>query len=84
MGISDRLRRLEDRFRDRGPSLEEVEAAFQRLAESARARLHGKPMDAEQARRDEENIKRWKKASGVDLEADAERAREKLGNICAE
>ena len=37
--------RLEARFRDRGPSPEEVNDAFRRLAESPRAKLYGKPVD---------------------------------------
>lgn len=70
---------VKDRFRDRGPTLEEVEAAFQRLADSARAKLAGKPVDADQNQRDRHIIDLWERIlSGVDLETEAERARQKL------
>jgi hypothetical protein len=31
MSIRDRLRKLEERFRDRGPTLDEVQAAWGRI-----------------------------------------------------
>ena len=78
MGIRDRLRRLEDRFQARGPALEDVSDAFARIAENARAKLYGKPVDEEQRARDRDIIERWERSSGVDLETEAERARQKL------
>jgi hypothetical protein len=73
--------RLEDRFRDRGPSLEEVRAAFQRLADNARARLYGESVDEEKRTRDHNTIDRWQRAEGVDLSEEEERAREKLMDV---
>jgi hypothetical protein len=70
-----------DRFRDRGPSLDAVEASFQRLAESARARLREGSGDEDKRVRDYDTIGRWVRAEGVDLSASAERAREKLEGV---
>ena len=81
MGIRDRLRRLEERFRDRGPSPEEVNIAFEQLADSARARLRGESIDEERRKVDRETIERWKKATGTGLEAEAERTRQKLQDM---
>lgn len=81
MGIRDRLRRLEARFRDRGPSLDEVNAAYGRLAESARTKLYGESVDEEQGARDRDTVNRWQRAEGVDLSVEAERAREKLETL---
>jgi hypothetical protein len=39
MGIRNRLRKLEEKFRDRGPRLGEVQAALGRTTERARAKL---------------------------------------------
>ena len=78
MGIRDRLRRLEDRFRDRGPSPDEVNAVFSRLAEAARARLYGEPVDEDQRTRDRDTVEHWQQAEGIDLRTEAERARQKL------
>ena len=81
MGIRDRLRRLEQRFRDRGPSLEEVNAAFRRIAEVARVRLRGESIDPKQTAQDRETVDRWQRAEGVDLSVDAERAKQKLMDV---
>ena len=81
MGIRDRLRRLEQRFRDRGPSLEEVNAAFRRIAEVARVRLRGESIDPKQTAQDRETVDRWLRAEGVDLSVDAERAKQKLMDV---
>jgi hypothetical protein len=76
--FNDRLRRLERRFRDRGPALNEVQSAFQRLADNARARLRGESVDEEQRARDHDITERWQRAEGKDLSVEAGRAREKL------
>jgi hypothetical protein len=65
--FNNRLRRLEDRFRDRGPSLEEVNAAFRRIAEVARARLRGESIDLKQMTQDGDIVEKWGRAEGVDL-----------------
>jgi hypothetical protein len=79
MGIRDRLRRLEERFRDGGPTLEEVRDAWEGITEGARAKLRGQPVPYEDRRRqDRDTIERWAEAEGVDLEGEAERARQKL------
>ena len=78
MGIRDRLRRLENRFRDRGLSSEEVSAAFIRIAEGAKVKLHGEPVDEAQRARDRDTIARWQQAEGIDLRTEAERTRQKL------
>lgn len=59
MSTRDRLRGLEDRLRDYGPTLEEVRAAFERRADSAWAKLAGEPMVGEQRRRDSDIVQRW-------------------------
>jgi hypothetical protein len=79
--MRDRLRKLEDRFRDQGPSLEEVGAAFQRLAESAKAKLYSKSVVAHQRSQDRDTVERWQRAEGTDLSVEAERAREKLRGV---
>jgi hypothetical protein len=79
--FNDRLRRLERRFLDRGPSLEEVSAAFGWLAEGARAKLRGESVDGEQRGRDRDTVGRWTRAEGVDLEGEAQRARAKLAGV---
>jgi hypothetical protein len=78
VSIRKRIEALERRFRDRGPSLEEVGAAFQRIAKSARAKLRGDSVDENQRAKDRDTVDRWEKAEGVDLENEAQRAREKL------
>jgi hypothetical protein len=55
-----------------------VQAAFQRLAEGARAKLHGESVEEEQRARDRDTVGRWQRAEGVDLEGEAERAKSKL------
>ena len=79
MGVRDRLRRLEDRFRERGPTLEEVQDAWARIAESARTKLRGEP--AEEDQRDRDTVDRWQRAEGVDLDTEARRARQKLLDV---
>lgn len=69
---------VEYRFRDRGPSLEEVQYAFLRLAESARAKLYGQSVDEDQRTQDRDTVDRWQRAEGVDLEGEAERVRQTL------
>ena len=60
-------------------ALKEVIVAFERLADSVRAKLYGEPIDAERRKQDcYETVERWQKATGTDLEAEAERARQKL------
>ena len=41
----------------------------------------GSPRRAEGRARDRDTVKRWAKAGGVDLEGEAERAREKLRSV---
>jgi hypothetical protein len=67
-----------NRFHDRGPSLEEVQRAFGRLAEGARAKLGGKSVDEEQRQRDHDTTNCWQRAEGVDLMVEAERTKAKL------
>ena len=81
MGIRDRLRRLEYHFGDRGPSPEEVSAAFELLGKDARAKLHGKRLDEKQHRQAKNAIEQWKSAKGIDLSQEAERAHEKLEDM---
>ena len=81
MGIRDRLRRLEERFRERGPTLEEVQSAWGRIAASARAKLSGEPPDAEQHLRDRDTVERRARAEGADLDGEAERVRQKLVEV---
>jgi hypothetical protein len=76
--FNERLRRLENRFRDWGPSLEEVNAAFEQMAGYARIKLRGESVDQEQRVRDRDTVARWEKATGVDLGIEAEQARKKL------
>ena len=84
MSLEDRIRRLEERMaRLDVPSLDEVGAAFGRVTERAWARLRGE-QDApyeDRRKRDRDAIERWAEAEGVDLEGEAERAREKLRNV---
>ena len=79
-----RLRRLEQQFaRFDVPSLDEVGAAFGRVAERAKARFRGEigvPCE-EKRREDRDAIERWAKAEGVDLEGEAERARARLRTV---
>ena len=81
MGIRDRLRRLEERFRDRGPTLDEVRDTWGRITERARAKLRGEPVAEEQQVRDRDTIRRWQEAEGVDLENEAHRAKQKLRTV---
>jgi hypothetical protein len=79
--FDDRLRRLERRFRDWGPSLEEVGSAFQRLADNARALLYGESVDENQEARDKDTIAQWQLAEGADLWVAAELAKQKLMEV---
>jgi hypothetical protein len=76
--LRSRIRKLEARqaLAD-APTPEEVLAAWDRVAERARAKLCGEPVDAEAASRDEDLLER---AGYTDeaLEAEAEEARQKL------
>jgi hypothetical protein len=81
VGIRDRLRRLEDRFGDRGPYPEEVSAAFARIAKNAKARLRGESIDKEHIARDNDIISQWRHAEEIDLQVEAERARHNLLNV---
>jgi hypothetical protein len=56
MGIRDRLRRLEERFRDRGPSLDEIQAAWGRITDRPRAKLRGENTDERQRASDRDTI----------------------------
>jgi hypothetical protein len=82
--FDERLRRLEERMARLGvPSLDEVGAAFGRVAEHAKARFRGEPdvPYEHQRKQDRETIERWAKAEGVDLENEAQRAKQKLRNV---
>ena len=79
--FDDRLRRLEESLRHRGPTLEEVQHAWGRIAASARAKLRGELPDGEQAARDRDTVDRWARAEGADLDGDAEHARQKLVDV---
>ena len=79
MGIRDRLRRLEELFRDRGPSPEELTAAWERITESARVKLRGD--SAEEDQRDRDTLDRWQRATGTDLDTEALRARQRLRDV---
>ena len=83
MSLEDRIRRLEERMaRLDVPSLDEVGAAFGRVTERVRARFRGEGEPYEDRReRDREAIERWAEAEGVDMEGEAERAREKLRTV---
>jgi hypothetical protein len=84
MSLEGRIRRLEQQLaRLDVPSLDEVGAAFGRVAERARAALRGEPSVPYQDRREEDRdaIERWANAEGVDMEGEAQRAREKLTNV---
>ena len=81
MGIRDRLRRLEERSRDRRPSPEELSNAWWRTAERAKAMLRGESVDKEQRARDRDTVERWQRAEGVDLSVEAENLREKLTDV---
>jgi len=59
--VNDRLRRLEQRFRDRGPSPEELSAAWGRVAERARAKLRGEGVDEGHRARDRDTVRRWER-----------------------
>jgi hypothetical protein len=82
MSLEDRIRRLEQQFALLDvPSLNDVRAAFERTTERALARFRGESEPYEDRRReDRDAIERWAQAGGVDLEGEAERAREKLRN----
>jgi hypothetical protein len=80
MSLEDRIRRLEERMARLGvPSLDEVGAAFGRVTERAWARVRGEPSVPYEDRRQQDRgtIERWAEAEGVDLEGEAERAKEK-------
>ena len=79
--FDERLRRLERRFRERGPTLEEVSVAFEQVAGYARATLHGESVDEDRRARDRATVDRWTRAEGVDLSVEVERAREKLKTV---
>jgi hypothetical protein len=81
MGIRNRLRKLEEKFRDRGPRLGEVQAALGRTTERARAKLCGGGVDEAQRVRDRDTVERWVKAEGADLDNEAQRAQQKLWNV---
>jgi hypothetical protein len=81
MGIRDRLRKLEDAFRDRRPTLDEAQHAWERITANARARLRGESVDEEQRAWDREVIERWQRATCADLEGEAEKARQKLVDV---
>jgi hypothetical protein len=72
---------LEERFRDRGPTLDEVQKAWGQIAERARAKFRGEPAPEGEQTRDRDIIDRWAKSEGVDLEGGAERAKQKLRNV---
>ncbi len=79
-----RLRRLEKRMaRLDVPSLDEVGAAFIRAAERAKSRFRGEDPVAfeEQRHRDHDTVVRWQRATGVDLEGEAQRAKQKLRDV---
>jgi hypothetical protein len=82
--FDERLRRLEERMARLGvPSLDEVGAAFGRVAERAKARFRGEPAVPyeHQRQQDRDTIERWAKAEGVDMEGEAQRAMQKLRNV---
>ena len=84
MSLEDRIRRLEERMARVGvPSLDEVGAAFGRVTERALARFRDEPSVPYKDRRqhDRDTIERWAEAEGVDLEGEAEQAKEKLRNV---
>lgn len=81
MSLEDRIRRLEEKMaRLDVPSLEEVGAAFGRVTERAKARFRGEDGVPYEQRREEDKgtIERWAKAEGVDLDTEAQRAKQKL------
>jgi hypothetical protein len=81
MSLEDRIRRLEERMARLAvpSSLDEVGAAFGRVTERAWARVRGEPSVPYEDRRQQDRgiIERWAEAEGVDLEGEAERAKEK-------
>jgi hypothetical protein len=84
MSLEDRIRRLEERMaRLDVPSLDEVRAAWEHVTERAWARIRGEPSVPYQDRREQDRdaIERWAEAEGVDLEGEAERARERLKTV---
>jgi hypothetical protein len=81
MGIRDRPRRLEERVRDRGPRLEEMQAAWGRTRKRSRAKLRGEPAPEGKLAQDRDVIDSWARAEGVDLEGEAELGREKLRTV---
>ena len=80
--FDEKLRRLEERMaRLDVPSLDEVGAAFGRVTERAWARIRGEP-DApyeDRCQHDRDIVKKWAEAEGVDMEGEAERAKENSG-----
>jgi hypothetical protein len=58
-----------------------VGAAFVWIAENAKARLRGEAVDESQKARDRDTTDWWQRAEGVDIEGEAERAREKLVDV---
>jgi hypothetical protein len=64
-----------------GSELEEVNGAFRRIAEVARARLRGESTDPKQMAQDRDTIEKWGRAEGVDLSVEAERVKQKLMDV---
>ena len=83
MSLEDRLRRLEKQMaRLDVPSLEEVGAAFRRATERARSRFRGEPEPfVDQSQDDQDAIGRWARATGVDLDTEAQRAKQMLLDV---
>ncbi len=52
-----------------------------RIAANARAKLYGEPTDGERKARDLDTADRWARAEGADSDGEAEKARQKLGNM---
>lgn len=81
MTIRKRIKVLENRFRDRGPSAEEVSAAWTFVTWRAKAKLRGEPVDEDKRRLHEEVLRRWQEAEGIDLTAEGEAAKARLRNV---
>ena len=58
--------------------MEEVQAAWVRVAKRAGAKLHGQNVEEAQRTRERDTVVRWAKAEGTDLENAAQRAKQKL------